>query len=179
MLVTSDIHRSIGRISLDLNRHMQRRQAEIRDSASAEFEVQFQIPFKAKLGGDLGLSGPPAPVEKTRKLHFGVVFQAFPGGRRRSHLTKPHVRGGIELTKVPTGGGIQAYWHVVRWNQDGRKNFTDAEVLIGVTRALQFAAAVAEVEGVLHVAFQGYGYVAHADQNHAITNCNASVNSDE
>lgn len=167
MLATNDIQRSIARISVDLTRQMDKKRREVAGVSAAEYEIQYQIPIKGSLGGDTGLSAPPAPAELTKDLAFGFLLWGFPGGARRSRLDRPHVRGGFEITTPPDGVVIVPYWYVSKWAQDGRKNFIGATLTIGVAINGSQQAKSTKYEGILHVAFQGYGTL---NEGHNATN---------
>lgn len=155
MLAHSDIQRSIGKISIDLNRQMEARRTRADLYRLGEQEWQAQYEFY----GDVG----SLPVETTITIPFGITFVADAGLARDSTLDRPLARFSAEM--LVTAPGFVPYHYLQSWTFDDDRNYVGAVILVGMhcpafliapppTTAFRF---------ILHAGFQGYGAIWDPD----------------
>lgn len=151
MLVRSDIHRSLGKLTLDLHKNMRRRQLANEPYELAEREFQAQCEFSGKIGN--------TPAEMTIKIPFAVLFLGDAGNLRDSTLDRPHVYFAVEFTKQPDG--VVPYHYVKKWHKDHDLNYKAATVTLGIYVPTLVSGGTLpdrpEFAGKLHATFQGYG----------------------
>lgn len=167
MLATSDLHRSIERMTVGVSLAMEARRHVGDQYRLGEREHQFQY----QLDGHVGAT----PVETTIEVPFYIFFIADAGSQRDSDLEAPQVAIGFELKK---GAGVIPYAYVRKWKRDAGLDYTGASVVAGVhapalltSRGLSRGLLLLPNTDttpiafslVLHIAFQGYGTVWDAD----------------
>jgi hypothetical protein len=158
MLATSDLHRSIAKMTLSLARDIDAHKHRADDYKLCEREHQFQIALSGTIGA--------TPAETSVALPFYIYFVADPGYLRDSDLSAPQVRFGFEIPSGPSG--LVPYAHVQQWSRNNDMDYTGAQVTVGVhCPAMLLPSADTTVAAaftlVLHAAFQGYGCPWDAD----------------
>lgn len=156
MLVRSDIHRSIAKMTIDLHRAMAQRAhaGDIYGLAEREYQVQYEF------YGDVGT----LPVEAQITIPFDLIFVGDPGNQRDSQLDRPQARFATELLSGPPG--IILYAHIASWTQDDSFNFVGAIVTVGAHCPAFLAGETpptTSFKGLLHASFQGWAAINDPD----------------
>lgn len=150
MLTSSNIHRSIANVGINLQRRMEARRHIGDFYGQGEVEFQAQYAFSGQLDTE--------PAENIIHVPFTVVFVGDPGNQRDSTLDRPQARLSTELTLSPAG--TMSYHHVAGWTYDSDFNYTGAKVMVGVhcpAMSMGNPPVNLNFAGILHAAFQGFG----------------------
>lgn len=148
MLASTDLQRSITKMTLSLARAIDAKKHAADHYGLCEREIQYQYPLTGMTGS--------VPVETTITIPFDVHFVGDAGFARDSQLTAPQLRVGFERTLGPAG--LICYAHVTQWLTDPDLAYIGAIVAVGVHQpAIASGGDGNAFNIVAHIAFQGYG----------------------
>lgn len=152
MLAHTDLHRSMGKLAIDLHRAMNHRAHAGDDYRQAVRTQMFQFDITGKVG--------TFPVEKVVKIPFDIIFAADPGMAWDSQLTTPHAHFAFEMSLAPPG--LIPYAHISTWLYDDDYDYKGAKVNIGIHCPSVELLGVGSVSqrtfvGRFHATFTGYG----------------------
>ena len=155
-IAQNDLHRSLANMTVGFHRKVEARAHAADHYKLTEREQQFQIEVS-------GVAAAIA-VEIPMTLTFSVYFVGDSGMQRASSQGPPQLRVGWEFTRRPAG--LVPYTHVTEWVYDDGLNYAGCKMVAGA----HYAGVVdptldMSFKGVLHVSFQGRGYVWDGDDD--------------
>lgn len=156
---THALARTMTRIARDGVVDLEKQRAAKGFDELGELEQQFQLPLDARVGTDAVV------------VDFAVEFDVYffeAQEQRDSPLTVPQFHSGAVLRVTDDndadGGGVAYSIVVTDWVEDDRAAYIGAKLRLTLWRPPGAPAAI-NVEGYLHLSFQGYGAPSEDDDS--------------